>query len=100
MCDKALHFYWITLKFVPDWFVTNKMLEKFDNLICSNGDIFFHDVHSNIITFFNNDMVFNTIDLNSIKLDDDNDNSEDDPETINHVRLMTWNNRFKQCKVC
>ena len=35
-----------------------------------------------------------SVDLTKINLDDDNFN-EDDPETIIHVRLMAWNNRFK-----
>ena len=46
-------------------------------------------------------MGFNTIDLNKFNLDNDEDNfDDDDPEAINHVRLMTWCNRFKQRKAC
>ena len=60
MCDKALDLNWITFKFIPDWFATNKMLEKFDKFISSNGDKFFHDEGPNTITFLNNDMTFNT----------------------------------------
>ena len=30
MCDKAIDFYIIALKFIADWFVTNKTLEKLD----------------------------------------------------------------------
>ena len=33
----------------------------------------------------------------NINLDDDNFDA-DDPETIIHVRLMTWCNRYKQLK--
>ena len=65
------------------------MLEKVDNSIFSNGDICFHDVDPNIITFLNDDMVVNTIDLNIINLDGDDSFDEDDPETINKIRLMT-----------
>ena len=32
MCDKAIDFYMIALKFIADWFVTNKTLEKLDFL--------------------------------------------------------------------
>ena len=99
MCDKALDLNWITFKFIPDWFATNKMLEKFDKFIPSNGDKFFHDEDSNTITFLNNDMTFNTNDFNSINLDHGNC-EEDDPETVNHVRLMTWYNKFNQRKTC
>ena len=35
----------------------------------------------------------------NINLDDDNFDV-DDPETIIHVRLMTWCNRYKQLKAC
>ena len=46
-------------------------------------------------------MGFTTIGLNDINLDDDDNNfDEDDPETINHVKLMAWCNRFKQHKAC
>ena len=44
-------------------------------------------------------MDLNIIDLNNINLDDD-DFHEDDPETIIHVRLIAWCNRYKQHKAC
>ena len=99
MCDKVVDFNLITSKFVSDWFVINNMLEKLDNYLFSNDHIFFHDADSNIMTFLTDDMDFNTIDCNNIYLDK-NDFDEDDPKIINHVRLMTWHNRFKQCKAC
>ena len=37
--------------------------------------------------------------FNNINLYDDNFD-DDDPETIIHVRLMAWCNRYKQRKVC
>ena len=80
MCDKAVDFYLITLMFVLDWFVTNKMLEKLCNSIFSNSNIFFHDAGSNIFIFLTDDIGFNTIDLNNVNLDYDKFN-EDDPET-------------------
>ena len=99
MCDCVVDNFVVTLKFVADWFVTNKMIEKLDNSVFSNADIFFRDVDSNISTLFRNDVGFNTIDFNNINLDDDNFD-EDDPETNNYVRLMTWHNRFEQLKAC
>ena len=39
-----------------------------------------------------------SVDLDKIDLDDIN--YDDDPETIIHVRLMTWCNRYKQHKSC
>ena len=49
MCDKAVDSYAPSLKFVPDWFVTNKIIEKLDNAEFSNDDIVFGD----IATFMN-----------------------------------------------
>ena len=84
MCDKAVDTCLLVLKFVPDWFVTNKMLEKND-VVFSTNDIDV-DIDSNIATFLSDGMDLVTIDLNNINLDDYFD--EDDPETIIHVRLM------------
>ena len=39
------------------------------------------------------------VDLNNISLGGDNFD-DDNPETIIHVRLMVWCNRYKQCKAC
>ena len=84
MCNKAVDTCLLVLKFVPDWFVTNKMLEKND-VVFSTNDIDV-DIDSNIATFLSDGMDLVTIDLNNINLDDYFD--EDDPETIIHVRLM------------
>ena len=66
------------------------MLEKLDNSVFNNDDIFSHDVDSNFITFLGDDMGFNTIDLNNIKLDEGGNNfDEEDSETIINVRLIT-----------
>ena len=47
------------------------------------------------------DMGFNTADINNINLDNNDDAfDEDELETINHVRLTAWRNRFKQRKIC
>ena len=88
-----------TSKFVPDWIVTNKMLEKLDNVVFSNDDIDVEVIESDIIAFFSNDMGLNAIVLNNINLDDD-DFDEDDPTSIVLFRLIAWCNRFKQCKAC
>ena len=41
------------------------------------------------------DMSLNTIILDNAKFDDDNFD-EDDPQTIIHVRLMAWSNKYNQ----
>ena len=39
MCDKAVNCCLLALKFVPDWFVMNKMMEKLDSAVFSNDYI-------------------------------------------------------------
>ena len=38
MCDGAVDDCLPALKLIPDWFATNKMLEKFDNTLHANDD--------------------------------------------------------------
>lgn len=49
----------------------------------------------------NNDIILinkdSSVDIDNINLDDVNFD-EDDPKTINHVRLIAWCNRYKQGK--
>ena len=40
-----------TLKFVPDWFFKNKMLEKLYDVVFSNDDIVFSIKDSDNVTF-------------------------------------------------
>ena len=51
MCDKAAYAFLPPLKFVPDCFVTNNMLEKLDDVIFSNDDIAFVNADSDDVTF-------------------------------------------------
>ena len=46
MCDKAVDDCLATLKFIPDWFVTSKMLEKLDNSLHA---IYSYDIYSFIM---------------------------------------------------
>ena len=85
MCDDYL----AVLKFIPDWFVTSKMIEKpFTALYADDNILYFNEDSGNAI-FSCNEMGILNIDLNDINLDDTNYN-EDDPETIVHVRLLAW----------
>ena len=76
-----------TLKFLPDWFVTNKMLAKLENNVILDNDIFSVNVDADVITFFSDDLGFNIIDLNNISIEDDSFD-KDNPETIICVRLI------------
>ena len=66
MYHKAVDVFLTTLKFVPDWFVTNKMLEKLGDVVFSKDDIVFVYENSDNVTFFSDD-----VGLNYINLDDD-----------------------------
>ena len=86
------------LKFVPDWFVTKKMLEYLDNAVFFNDDIVFVNADSNNVTFFSDDMGLVKVDVNNVSLDDVYFD-DDDPETIIHVRLLAWCNRYSKKEV-
>ena len=79
--NKAADTCLLALKFISDWFVTNKIFEKLDNVIFSDDYKDLDDVDSDIVTSFSDGMSLVIIDLNNINLDDDNFD-EDDPETI------------------
>ena len=51
MCNKAVDASLLALNFVPDWLVTNKMIEKLDNAVFTNEDIAFFDEDSEISHF-------------------------------------------------
>ena len=36
ICDEAIENCLAALKFIPDWFVTSKMLKRFDNTLHAN----------------------------------------------------------------
>ena len=71
------------------------MIEKLDNAIFSNDYIVFGDLDSDFVAFFSSGIGVNSLTLANTNLDD---NNFDDcgPETINHVKLMPWHNKYKQ----
>lgn len=72
MPDQATDAFLPTLQFIPaDWFATNEMLEKLNNVALSNDDIDLEDRNSDIVTFFSDSMDLNTTDLTTINLDED-----------------------------
>ena len=99
MCDKAVDAFLRALIFALDWFAKDKILEKLGNIVFSNDDIDLDSKDFHIITFFSNDMNFDTMYLNNINLDDDSFD-EDHPETTVLARLKAWCNRYKQRKAC
>ena len=88
MCDKAVDSYLLAVKFVPDWFVLSKIIEKHDNAVFSDKNIVFGDLKSDFFfTIFSNNTGFNSITLDNSNLDDDSFDCYD-PKTINRVRLV------------
>ena len=70
------------------------MFEKLDNFVLSNDNIDLDDTKSGIVTFFSDDLILVTKDLNNINLDGDNFD-ENDPEIIIHDWIMACCNRYK-----
>ena len=89
MCNKAANVCLSALKFFPDWLVTSKILEIFDNVTFYNDDIDIDYINSDIATFFSDEIDINTIDLN---------NSVDDLESMIHAKLAPWCKQYKQRK--
>ena len=58
MCDKAVDEFLPALKFVPDWFITNKMLEKLIDALFVNDDVIFINEDCDSVTFFLVNWVF------------------------------------------
>ena len=62
-CNKAVDTFLPTLEFIPDWFVTSKMIKKLDDDLFSNGDIIFVYEDSNYVTLFIYEMSILSVDL-------------------------------------
>ena len=56
------------LQFIPDWFLTSKMIEKLDSAVFSNDYTAFEDLDTDFVTFFSRDIGFNNITLDNIIL--------------------------------
>ena len=97
MSDKAVDDCLSALQFVLDWFVSSKMVEKFCRVLFAKDDIVFFDKGFGSVTFPEVEMGILSLDLDKIYFDDVNF-YENDPETIIHVRLLAWHNKFEQCK--
>ena len=97
ICDKSADSYLLPLRFILDWFATNKIIEKLDSAIFSGNYIAFADLDSVFVTFLRKDIGLNIIALENINLENDNFDYCD-PETINDDKPMGWHNKYKQRK--
>ena len=95
MCDKAVDDSLLALKFVPDWFVTSKMIKKRFTALYADENIFYFDEDSGNVIFNCNGTGFLNKNLNNINLDDNN-YVKDDLDTIIHMRLLAWHIKFEK----
>ena len=86
MCDKAFDDFLPALKFVPDLFVTSKMVKKLFTALYADDNILYFIENSGNALFPCNEMGIVKKDVNNINPDDTN-YGKDDPDTIIHIRL-------------
>ena len=72
MCDEDFDDYLVVLKFISDWFVTSKMLEKFHDALLANDYIPFFKEDFSKVTFFANEIGVFSVGLDKINLHDKN----------------------------
>ena len=77
ICDKAINAFLLALKFVPDWFLTSKMIKRLNDALFANDDIIFINKDSNNITFSLSFTLTLSVDVDQIH-PDDVDFDEDD----------------------
>ena len=71
MCDETVDDCLAELKFIPDWSVTSKMLEKLDNALHVNDDILFYNKDFNKFKFIACQRHIVVADIDKIKLDNE-----------------------------
>ena len=73
------------------------MIEELDSALLSDEYIVFGDLDSDFVIFHSKDIGLNSVTLDNNNLDDRHFDYCDQ-ETINHVRLVEWRNKYKQRK--
>ena len=68
MWDQTVSDFLLALQFVPDWFVANKMLEKFNDALFADDDMNFINEGFNNVTFLGGEMGILSVDLDKINL--------------------------------
>ena len=97
MCDDAVDDFLPRLNFVPEWFVTSKMIKKLFSALHADENILHLEEDFGNVVFNSNEMGILNIDLNCINFDDCNFD-ENDPGTIIHVRRLTRHIKFEKRK--
>ena len=81
MCDKAVDYCLATLKLVPYWFVTSKIIKiVFTDFYTDESILYFNEDSDNVVIICNGMGIFD-IDLNNINLDNTN-YDKDNPDII------------------
>ena len=98
ICDKVADDFLPAWKFVPDWFVTSNMIEKFYTALYVDDGLLFFDEDSGNATFCCNEMGILRVNSNNINLDYTNDEEDDpdDPDAIILARLLAWDSKFEK----
>ena len=79
--------------FIPNWFVTSKILEKFHDALL---DMLLFNEDCSKVTFFADEMGIPLVDVDKMNLGDNNNIDEDDLEAIIHVKILAWRNKFEK----
>ena len=96
ICDKAVDDSLATLKLIPDWFVTSRMIKKlYTDLYADESILYFNEDSGNVV-FSCNEMGILNIGLNNINLDNNFD--EVDSDTIINIGLLAWHIKFEKFK--
>ena len=102
ICNEAVDGCAEALKFIPDWFVTMKMLEMFHEMLeifhHTNDEIIIFDEDFSKVTYFANGIGIVDVDVNKINFEHDKYFYENGPEFIVLVRLLDWCNKFENHK--
>ena len=96
MCDELVDECLAALKFIPDWFVTSKVLE---NLIMLYTLMMIYSSIMKILIKSYLLLHIVTVDLDKVNLDNNNNFEEDDSDTNIHVGLLTWCSKFELKKI-
>ena len=96
MCDEGIDDSLTTLKLIPDWFITIKLIKNLLTVLFADENILCFNEDSGNAVFICNGMGILNIGINNINLDNNFD--EDDPDTIILIRLLAWHIKFERRK--
>ena len=94
MCDQAVDDCLATLKFIPDWFVTTRILEKCHYTLLVNDDTLILNKNHNKVTFISNESYVLAAGFDEINIGEGNNFNEDYPDTIIYARLLACRCKF------